>query len=125
MSLRQKLRHIRAKDKDGNILSKGGATISAIVDDNDKVAKFAVAWCHSRDNFSRHIGKVKATGMMNSDNAVSGASSQSWDNIVNGVTTEVNRLHREALAREMEKLDNKRNVIERRISTLSKQYQNV
>lgn len=123
--MKQKLRHIRAKDRSGAILSKGGATISAMVDENDKVVKFAIAWCHSRDNFSRHVGRVKSTGMMNSDNAVTGGDKLEWNSVVDNVTREVHTLQRDFIATELEKLDNKRAVLDRRIRALSTLYQNV
>ncbi len=121
--MKQKLRHIRAKDRSGAILSKGGATISAVVDENDKVVKFAIAWCHSRDNFSRHVGRVKSTGMMNSENAVTGGGD--WNTVVDNVTREVRILQRDFIATELEKLDNKRAVLDRRITALSSSYQDV
>jgi hypothetical protein len=122
MKTRQKLRHIRAKDRDGNILSKGGATISAMVDENDIVVEFAVAYCHSRDNFNRRTGKVKANGRMQAH--VNGVG-EAWSDVVDSVTREVRALQQISIHREIEKLDAKRQSLDRRITALSTQYQNV
>jgi hypothetical protein len=119
MNTKLKLRHIRVKDKDGNILSKGGATISGLVDENNKVVKHAVAWCHQRDNFNRHTGKVKATNRMYSENhAVSGDKGWDWHELVQHYSEEVTLLQLDARKREMDKLNAKANALHRRIEAL-------
>lgn len=122
MKTRQKLRHIRAKDKDGNILSKGGATISAIVDDNDVVVSMAVALCHSRDNFNRRVGKVKANGRMTPLNEGVGSV---WSDVIEHVTKEVRALQQMSIRREIEKLEAKSDSLDKRIFKLAAQYSNV
>lgn len=89
MNTRQKLRHIRVID--GNIISgRGGATVSAIVKEDGTVVKWAVAYCHPKDNFNRHLGRVKATGRMNSKTqSFTPVTNVTYDDVVNCVFEEV------------------------------------
>jgi hypothetical protein len=57
--------HYRYIDGDGNILSRGGITY-AYQQAEPGLYKIAVAKCHTRDNFSKHLGRVKAAGRLSS-----------------------------------------------------------
>lgn len=53
--------HIRPHDVDTN--PKGGVTV-AIEGDEDKGYAFAVAQCHSKDNYNKRVGRAKAAGRL-------------------------------------------------------------
>lgn len=59
--------HIRRHDIDGSISPLGGGTVAYEVDlDTGMVSRAASSFCNPRDNFSRHTGRVKAQGRLNS-----------------------------------------------------------
>lgn len=68
--MKQKLRHLRYVDSNGNISNLGGITVSALVDDNFNVIQYGVAKCHAYDNFSKRFGRIKATGRMRSKSGI-------------------------------------------------------
>lgn len=59
--------HIRRHETNGSISPLGGGTVAYEVDsDTGMVSRAASSFCHPRDNFSRHLGRVKAQGRLNS-----------------------------------------------------------
>lgn len=60
--------HIRYPAEDGSIDNHGGITLAAEIGDNHKVIKFAIAKCHRKDNYVKHIGWNKAVGRVISKN---------------------------------------------------------
>lgn len=65
--LKVKFIHIRRHDTNGSISPLGGGTVAYEVDsDTGMVSRAASSFCNPRDNFSRHLGRVKAQGRLNS-----------------------------------------------------------
>ena len=65
--LKVKFIHIRRHETNGSISPLGGGTIAYEVDpDTGMVSRAASSFCNPRDNFSRHLGRVKAQGRLNS-----------------------------------------------------------
>lgn len=59
--------HIRRHETDGSISPLGGGTVAYEVDPGTgMVSRAASSFCNPRDNFSRHLGRVKAQGRLNS-----------------------------------------------------------
>lgn len=57
--------HLRNVDVDGNIDSRGGLTVAYVQDvdqDGGPLVKAAIAFCHTNDNYSKHLGRVKSYG---------------------------------------------------------------
>jgi len=62
-----KYRHIRNYDFNGDISNRGGITI-AYREPTATTIEYAVARCNPSDNFSRKMGRIIATGRLNSVN---------------------------------------------------------
>ena len=119
---KQKLSHIRTKDKNGNINSKGGITISGMVDENNQVIRFATAFCHSRDNYNRKTGKIKATSRMHSGHASVLNQKMDWSTVVDDYIKEAETLRKEHVASQIAKLEAKKEALTRKITKLSLEY---
>lgn len=61
-------RYVIAHPKTGEAIvsSRGGATVAYNVDDAGKVYSFAMAKCHTKDNFRKSVGRAKAGGRLQS-----------------------------------------------------------
>lgn len=64
--MKTKFVHIRPVDSSGKVLGNGGITVAFETDDSGYIQRSAAAICHPRDNFSRYMGRVKASGRLNS-----------------------------------------------------------
>lgn len=64
--MRTKFFHKRVKLENDTISPNGGTTIAYLMDDNQQVHGFAKAWCHNKDHFCKHKGRVKAEGRLKS-----------------------------------------------------------
>ena len=115
MNTRQKLRHLRIRDKNGVVSNRGGATVAGIIDENGKLINFAVAYCHNKDNFNRAVGKIKATGRLHSDCYFSGYD---WDGILNAVQSDLDELYDQHIKEQREKILRKIATLERKLKTL-------
>ncbi len=56
--------HCRNKAKDGSVTPHGGLTIAYVLNDAFKVVGFASAKCHTKDNYNKHVGRMKAAGRL-------------------------------------------------------------
>lgn len=57
--------HLRSFYVNGSIDSRGGLTVAYVQDtdqDGGPLVRAAIAFCHSNDNYSKHLGRVKAFG---------------------------------------------------------------
>lgn len=70
--------HIRKHNEDGTIAGRGGVTVAYNKLIGDSFV-YAIAMCHSNDNFCKHIGRAKAAGRL---------KSKSQFSIVDGFTDE-------------------------------------
>lgn len=61
-----KLKHIRAKDFNGDIMARGGFTIAAEIDDQENVIAYGIAKCRKTDNFNKALGLIKAQARLKS-----------------------------------------------------------
>lgn len=59
-------RHIRATEENGTLCPHSGFTIAAEFSGKDQIMAYAVAWCHSKDNYNKHVGRMKAGGRLKS-----------------------------------------------------------
>lgn len=59
--------HVRFRAADGSIDNRGGITVAAEIGDNHQVVKYAIARCHSKDNYNREHGWNKAVGRVASN----------------------------------------------------------
>jgi hypothetical protein len=122
---RQRLCHIRTKDKNGNINSKGGITFSGIVDDQNKVIRFATAYCHSKDNYNRKTGKVKATSRMQSETYcfelgdMDMTVALDWNTMVEKLAIDAEKMRKSHIISEIAKLEAKKEGLRRRIAKLT------
>lgn len=57
--------HVRNRNHDGTIDNRGGTTV-AFREIPEVGIEYAYAFCSPRDNFSRHLGRVKSAGRLNS-----------------------------------------------------------
>lgn len=64
--MKTKFVHIRPVDSSGKVLGNGGITVAFETNDSGYVQWSAAAICHPRDNFSRYMGRVKASGRLKS-----------------------------------------------------------
>ncbi len=60
-----KFLHIRKYNEDGTIAGRGGVTVAYNQLGTDSFV-YAVAQCHSNDNFNKHTGRAKAAGRLKS-----------------------------------------------------------
>lgn len=116
MNTRQKLRHLRIRDANGVVSNRGGATVAAIVDENGKVLRFAVAFCHSKDNFNRLVGKVKATNRLGGNGAFT--SDVEWDGLLSRVQDILYEYHGQIVGEQRKKIQRKIAVLERKLKKL-------
>lgn len=116
MKTRQKLRHLRIRDANGVVSNRGGATVAGIVDENGKLLRFAVAYCHNKDNFNRLVGKVKATNRLSGNGAFT--DNLEWDEVLSRVQEDLNEVHAQHLEDQREKIQRKIAVLERKLKKL-------
>lgn len=65
--MKTKFYHIRYVDPEtGRIDPRGGVTYAYLIDTDKIVRGYAVARCHEKDNYNKHIGRAKAEGRMKS-----------------------------------------------------------
>lgn len=57
--------HVRNRNHDGTIDNRGGTTV-AFREVPEVGIEYAYAFCSPKDNFSRHLGRVKSSGRLNS-----------------------------------------------------------
>ncbi len=62
------VRHFREVDGNGDIKAKGGATVGIVESDFD--LKWGLSTCCEQDNFTKHLGYVKAIGRAKSKQAL-------------------------------------------------------
>lgn len=86
--LKMRMRHIRSVTADGQIRNAGGATVSALVDSNDVVHKFAIAYCNPRENFRRIRGRCRSTSDMLASQDVS-SDNMKWGTLLDNTQNEV------------------------------------
>jgi RecA-family ATPase len=60
--------HLREMNNDGTIAGNGGVTVAYEVHQLDGFSKvlYAMAKCHAKDRYNKHLGRVKAEGRMKS-----------------------------------------------------------
>jgi hypothetical protein len=64
-----KFLHFRRFDADGKLTARGGMTVAMHVE-NDNVTQYSAAFCHPKDNYCKHTGRVKAAGRLQSGRAM-------------------------------------------------------
>lgn len=58
--------HYRQINADGNVDSRTGATVAYTPPAEGKPAAWAASFCHPKDNYNKHMGRVKAAGRLKS-----------------------------------------------------------
>lgn len=58
--------HCRNLNKDLTTKPMGGMTIAYVLNDKFKVVGYATARCHTHDHYVKKLGRVKASGRLNS-----------------------------------------------------------
>lgn len=58
--------HYRQIDEQGNVDSRTGATVAYTPPAEGNPAKWAASFCHPKDNYNKHMGRVKAAGRLKS-----------------------------------------------------------
>lgn len=56
--------HCRNTNKDGSVMPHGGLTIAYVMNDAFKVVGFASAKCNVKDNYNKHVGRMKSAGRL-------------------------------------------------------------
>ena len=56
--------HCRHTNKDGSVNPHGGMTIAYVINNTFKVVGWAAAKCNLKDNYNKHVGRMKAAGRM-------------------------------------------------------------
>jgi len=56
--------HVRAHDKEGKVLAKGGATIAYLFDEKSKTVTYDAAYCNSKEHYNKAIGRQVSRGRL-------------------------------------------------------------
>lgn len=56
--------HCRNINQDGSVMPHGGLTIAYVLNKSFKVVGWAAAKCCNKDNFNKHVGRMKAAGRL-------------------------------------------------------------
>ena len=83
-----KIAHIRLKKTDNTINSNGGVTVAYEKLANN-VYKYALAFCHPHDNFSKKQGRAKATGRLKSQRFLQMEAATSDANLIANIISDL------------------------------------
>lgn len=84
-----KIAHIRLKKTDDTINSNGGVTVAYEKLANETY-KYALAFCHPHDNFSKKLGRMKAIGRLNSKRFIQMDNAHSDANLIANIISDLN-----------------------------------
>lgn len=67
-----KFAHIRLHNTDGTVDCRGGITVAfeEVTGGTPNQFKYALAFCHSHDNYNKRTGRAKASGRLNSQHHI-------------------------------------------------------
>lgn len=83
-----KIAHIRLRKIDNTINSNGGVTV-AYERLSDGIYKYALAFCHPHDNFSKKLGRMKAIGRLNSKRFLHMDTARSDANLIANIISDL------------------------------------